>query len=490
MFEVAETGSRVSRREYDSQVPGLRVDLINAQYDLRNAGFSVIILIAGDDRHAANEVVDLLNEWMDARFIDTRVFLQQSSEEKERPRFWRYWRSIPAHGRVGVFFGAWAINSIARRTRGEIKKAVFEDSISHEKTFEKNLADNDVLVLKFWLHLPKKALKKRMQKEGKKKDKAWRLQKSDWDIYRYYDDFISLASHYIYETDTVDARWHIVETTDRRYRNLKVARTVLDAIESRLASKGGEHSLPEPGRPAISASILDSVDLSKKLEFDEYKPRLKGLQNQLGALTLKAREKGLSSVLVFEGWDAAGKGGVIRRLTRPMSARDYRIRPIMAPTDEELSHPHLWRFWRHIPGDGTMLIFDRSWYGRVLVERVEGFAKPADWQRAYTEINDFEEQLADHGMVVLKFWLHIDQEEQLRRFKLREKTPYKKYKITDEDYRNREKWDDYVAAVNAMVARTSTDFAPWHLVAANSKRSARVEVLEHVCSALERALRS
>jgi len=195
-------------------------------------------------------------------------------------------------------------------------------------------------------------------------------------------------------------------------------------------------------------------------------------------------------VLVFEGWDAAGKGGVIRRITRAIDAADYRIVPVAAPTEEEKAHHYLWRFWHHLPRAGTMRIFDRSWYGRVLVERVEGLAKVNEWQRAYTEINDFEEQLVEHGILVHKFWLHIDPETQLRRFKEREKTPYKKYKITQEDYRNREKWGDYVTAVNEMVARTSTEMAPWKLVPANDKRWARVEVLRTICQGLKRAVKS
>jgi len=233
---------------------------------------------------------------------------------------------------------------------------------------------------------------------------------------------------------------------------------------------------------------LAEVDLAKDLERPEYKAELAKYQDRLHKLTRKAEENGISSLLVFEGWDAAGKGGVIRRITQAMAVRNFRIVPFGAPTDEERAHHYLWRFWRHLPQAGRMLIYDRSWYGRVLVERVEGFASEAEWQRAYSEINDFEDLLVEHGIVLLKFWLHIDPQEQLARFKAREQTPYKKYKITDEDYRNREKWEDYAIAINDMVALTSTRQAPWHLVPANSKRYARVDVLKTVCSALKKAL--
>jgi AMP-polyphosphate phosphotransferase len=271
---------------------------------------------------------------------------------------------------------------------------------------------------------------------------------------------------------------------------------ILDGLTARLAAS--KAAKPQrAGRIARRAkgaefgvSVLDTVDLTTTLPWGEYKKTLDGLQDRLRLLAQRARENDVSTVLVFEGWDAAGKGGVIRRITRGMDAADYRVVPIGTPSEEEKAHHYLWRFWQQLPRAGNMLIFDRSWYGRVLVERVEGFAPVEEWQRAYSEINDFEEQLAEHGTVVVKFWLHIDPATQLRRFKEREKTPYKKYKLTAEDYRNREKWDDYVTAVNEMVARTSTDVAPWKLVAANDKRWARVEVLKTICQSLKQALKS
>jgi polyphosphate kinase 2 (PPK2 family) len=191
-------------------------------------------------------------------------------------------------------------------------------------------------------------------------------------------------------------------------------------------------------------------------------------------------------ILVFEGWDAAGKGGVIRRITAAMDARDYRVIPIAAPNDEERAHHYLWRFWRQIPGAGRMTIFDRSWYGRVLVERVEGFATEAEWTRAYAEIVDFEQQLYDHRALILKFWIHIDSAEQLKRFRSRQDTPYKDYKITEEDYRNRERRNDYELAANEMLGRTWTEYAPWHLVEGNDKRFARIKVLKIICDQLEK----
>ena len=230
------------------------------------------------------------------------------------------------------------------------------------------------------------------------------------------------------------------------------------------------------------------MDLAAEVSKDEYRQRLDRGQARLRQLSVVAREQGVSTVLAFEGWDAAGKGGSIRRLTQAMAARDYRVIPIAAPNAHELAHHYLWRFWRHLPRAGRMLIFDRSWYGRVLVERVEGYAREDEWRRAYEEIVEFEQQLVERGMVLEKFWLHIDAQEQLKRFEAREKTPYKKYKITDDDYRNRGRWDDYAVAIDEMVARTNVAGARWNLVAANDKRHARLTILETVCDALERRL--
>jgi len=286
----------------------------------------------------------------------------------------------------------------------------------------------------------------------------------------------------------------LVEATDWCYRNLTVAHTVLETLRKHLdaQSKSNTEQVAATQFPPIQSSdsktILDTVDLSQKLRSKDYRKELETYQGKLHRLAWAAYEKKCSTIIVFEGWDAGGKGGAIRRITQAMDARLYRVISSAAPTDEERAHHYLWRFWRHIARAGRVTIYDRSWYGRVLVERVEGFAQEKEWQRAYLEINDFEEQLVKHGSIILKFWLHISQDEQLRRFKEREKIPYKQHKITEEDWRNREKWENYSLAVNEMVARTSTDFAPWMLVAGDDKRFARVQVLKTMCKYLEKAL--
>ena len=484
-----EKGPPVSKEEYEARAVDLRVDLLNAQFEIGQGDFSVQILIAGDDRGGCKELIDLFHEWMDARFIDTEVFLRSTEEERQRPRFWRYWRALPARGRTGLFFGAWAFDAIAARILAGAGKRDFDRRVDEARDFEAALAADGTLVLKIWVHSPRKELRKRL-KAAKKGKRGWRGTKDDRAFLEHHGDIVKLGEKLVECTDEPHAPWLVVDGVRDERRDLTVMAWVRDALERRLAGS------PPPERPAAVAleahsghDRLAQVDLSSALDVHDYERELDRLQRRLADLTVRARERRLSTVLVFEGWDAAGKGGAIRRITRAMAARDYRVVPIAAPTDEELAHHYLWRFWRRLPRAGRMLIFDRSWYGRVLVERVEGYARPDEWQRAYPEICRFEQQLIEHGTLVRKFFLHIDPDEQLRRFQARETTPYKKHKITSDDYRNRDKWDAYVEAIEEAFARTDVKAAPWVVVAANDKRYARVRVLRELCSGFERALK-
>ncbi len=488
MFESVELGAEVAKDRYEAEVPDLRVDLVNLQFELRTAPFAVLIHLAGDDREGCEEAFDLLHEWMDPRELEGHAFERPSDEERERPRFWRYWRALPPAGRTGIHLGAWTMGAIGARVRGELGAARFERRIEHVRSFERALSENGILLLKFWLHLPPKERRRRLRRARQDPKRAWRVEEIEWDLLEDEEESFPVVEHLLRETSTAECPWNLVESTDPRHRNLLMGRTIREAVTTRLARPTPtDESTPTaallPGR-----SVLDAVDLDRRLEKADYRKQRDALQERLGELSLLARAVGCSSLLVFEGWDAAGKGGTIRRLTGAMPARNYRVVHIAAPTDEERAHHYLWRFWRHLLRAGKMLVFDRSWYGRVLVERVEGLARTDEWRRAYGEIVDFEEQLVERGIVLLKFWLHITPEEQLRRFQERERTPYKKYKITRDDYRNHQQWPEYLSAVDEMVARTSTEFAPWHLVPAQDKRVARVEVLRTVCDALEEAV--
>lgn len=491
MFEAAELGHKIDKETFRQEVPKLRAALLDVQYDvLQKKEFPVVILISGVDGSGKGETINLLYSWMDPRHISTLAFSGPSDEEAARPVMWRYWRALPAKGKVGIFAGSWYSQPIADRITGNMRRAELDERLDDINRFEAMLVNEGALVLKFWFHLSKDAQKQRLKALEKDPRTAWRVTKESYDRLKTYDKLQEVAGHVLRVTNTAKAPWIIVEGTDDAYRSLTVGRIVLDAMKRRLQQSVPQVPVAPPIVQAIDGrNVLSELDLTQKLAKKDYESQLAKYQSRLSELVRDPRFTGKHSlVLVFEGSDAAGKGGSIRRLGAAMDARQYQIIPIAAPTEEERAQPYLWRFWRHLPRTGRVAIFDRSWYGRVLVERVEGFCSEADWLRAYAEINDFEHQMAGAGSIVIKFWLQISAEEQLRRFKEREDTEFKRFKITDEDWRNREKWDAYVDAVCDMVDRTSTGLAPWTLVEANDKNFARVKVLKTVCERIEAAL--
>lgn len=491
MFESAELGHTIDKETFKKEVPKLRAALLDVQYDLlEKKDFPVIILVSGVDGSGKGETINLLYSWMDPRHISTLAFSAPSDEESLRPNMWRYWRALPPKGKVGVFAGSWYSQPIADRIAGEMRRTALDDQLDEINRFEAMLVNEGALVLKFWFHLSKDGQKQRLKALEKNPRTAWRVTKESYERLKTYGKLQEVAGHVLRVTNTAKAPWIIVEGTDDAYRSLTVGRVVLDAIQRRLQQGRQQVPVAPPMIQAIDQkTVLSELDLTQKLEKKDYERDLAKYQARLSELVRDPRFVGKRSlVLVFEGSDAAGKGGSIRRIGAALDARQYQIVPIAAPTDEERAQPYLWRFWRHIPRVGRVAIFDRSWYGRVLVERVEGFCSEADWLRAYAEINDFEHQLVGAGVVVVKFWLQIGIDEQLRRFKEREATDFKRFKITDEDWRNRERWDDYVSAACDMVDRTSTGLAPWTLVEANDKNFARAKVLRTICLHLENAL--
>ncbi|OIQ99813.1 thymidylate kinase [mine drainage metagenome] len=494
MFESAELGHKIDKATYDKEVPQLREALLDAQFDLaEKAGFPVIILVGGVDGAGRGETVNLLNEWMDPRFIQTHGMGDPSDEEMERPMMWRFWRALPPKGKIGLFLGSWYTWPILNRVMGLTKPAELDQSLERAKRLEKMLTDEGALIIKFWLHLSKEMQEKRLKLLESNPKTRWRVNKRDWDHYKRYDKFLTVNESVIRHTSTAEAPWIIIEGSDARYRSLTVGRVILEALRKRLTEsdkKKEPNVRAAPLLPSIDKlNILETLDLTQKLEKRKFDKELEKYQGKLAQLTLDPRFKDITVVAVFEGNDAAGKGGAIRRITSAVDARQYQVIPIAAPTEEERAQPYLWRFWRHIPRKGRITIFDRSWYGRVLVERVERYCSEFDWMRAYHEINDFEAQLVRHKTVVVKFWLTISKEEQLRRFKEREKIGFKRFKITDEDWRNREKWDAYEQAIGDMVDRTSTEAAPWTLVEANDKNFARIKVLKTLCQRIEAAMK-
>jgi polyphosphate:AMP phosphotransferase len=402
---------------------------------------------------------------------------------------WRFWRALPAKGRLALFVGSWYSQPLLQRVYGEIKRAKLDQQIDDIVRFERMLTEEGVLVLKFWLHLSKEGQRKRFKELEKRKKTAWRVTPTDWKHLGMYKKFHEVGEHLLRSTSTAEAPWVVVEGSDERYRSLTIGRAILEAMQRRLAQKEPpkrEVRTPVRIEPIDNVTILDRLDLEQKIESkDDYDDQLAALQRRLNLMSRHKRFEKLSVVAAFEGADAAGKGGAIRRITQALDARKYDVIPIAAPTDEEKARPYLWRFWRNLPVRGRLAIFDRSWYGRVLVERVEGFCSEHDWMRAYGEINDFEEQLVSNTTVLVKCWLQISKDEQLRRFKEREQISFKQHKITDEDWRNRDKWDAYNVAVCDMIDRTSTEITPWTLVEANDKYFARIKILKTLVEAIE-----
>ncbi len=491
MFENAELGHAVDKDTYRAEEPKVRTELLQAQHELAASDLGVIVLVAGMEAAGKSETVNHLLGWLDARGVQTHALGRPTGEEKQRPPMWRYWRRLPPRGQMAVFFGAWDADSLLDAAFGRLSERWLDRALDRAVAFERMLAEERVLLTKFWLHLSKPAQKRRLKALEGDPLQSWRVTKDAWKQYKHYAEIRRVAEHIVSRTDSAEAPWHIVEAEDKRYRHLTVAGELLGALRGAPDRLKAEPPPPPPAPVRLTppaVNVINQLDLSVSLTKKDYDKQLPEAQAELNALVRRMRKAKRSLTLVFEGSDAAGKGGTIRRLTEALDARDYRVMSVAAPTDEERAHPYLWRFWRQVPRRGKVTIYDRSWYGRVLVERVEGLCRPSDWQRAYSEINDFEAQLTEAGVVVVKFWLAISPEEQLRRFERREETPYKQYKITEEDWRNRDRWDSYIGAACEMIERTSTGQAPWVLVEAENKEWARVKVAQEVVRRLGAAL--
>ncbi len=492
MFESAELGHSITRQSYQRAVPRLRAGLLDAQYDLLEAGrFAVLVLVNGMDGAGKGDTVNKLNEWLDPRHVVTHAFDAPGEEERLRPPMWRYWRNLAPRGRIGVLFNNWYFDAIQGRLEKTLSRAGFDERLAQINRFERMLANEGTLLVKLWFHLSKPAQKARFEHLESDPDTAWRVTRVDWKQHKRYDRLCDLAEHALRHTSKAHAPWTVVEGVDARYRAVTTGRVLLAALRERL--DGAPPTVePQPAPRALVASngrdVLGALTLRKSLSEADYDEQLERWQGELARLTRHKRFAERSLVGVFEGMDAAGKGGAIRRVTAALDARRYRVVPIAAPTDEERAHPYLWRFWNHVPRRGKLTLFDRSWYGRVLVERVEGYCSEADWMRAFDEINEFEDELIAGGAVVVKLWLAVSLQEQMKRFKAREATGFKRYKITPDDWRNRDKWPAYEQAACDMFERTGTEAAPWTLVEADNKRFARVKVLKTLCERLEAAL--
>lgn len=491
MFELAESDPILPDSEAKRLIPILRTQLLRAQYRfLEQKDRALLVVVSGIDGAGKGDTINLLNDWMDARHIHTMAFTRPTEQERVYPRQYRFWRALPAKGEIGIVFGSGYAPLMEEALKKRPDPDKLEDLILTARRYEADLVANGVQVIKLWFHLSKRAQRTRMQELLLNPSTAWKVGPEDHKVAKRFKRLRLAAQRVIEATDSGHAPWTIIPAADQNTRMVRTGQAVLAALQRKSVRVPAVHdpaALPKLKRPS---NPLAKLDFTAELSKDDYESELLHWQNRLANLV---RSQGFQTkhalMIVFEGSDAAGKGGAIRRITQAIDARQYDIMPVAAPKPFELERPYLWRFWRNVPRLGRISIFDRSWYGRVLVERVEKLVPPSVWRRAYGEINGFEQQLTHDGVIVVKFWLAITPEEQLKRFKEREAHPYKQYKLTPEDWRNRRKWSAYEAASTDMLTHTDTDHAGWHLVAANDKRHARIEVLKQLVERIEEVIK-
>lgn len=491
MLEKIDLKKKCQGKEYKARLEEESAKLSVLQRQCKEAGIPVIVVFEGFGAAGKGTQINRLIQAMDPRGFSVYTSNKESEDERLHPFLWRYWTKIPAKGRFAIFDRSWyrrvLVDRFDKITKKEELPSAFHDILS----FERQLTDDGTVIIKFFLYISKEEQKKRFKLLEDSKETAWKVTEADWKRNKEYSEYLKINEEMLEKTDTDYAPWVIVEAMDKNYAALKIISSVTARLEKELEKKA---ALTKKEKKAIKvvdkykSGVLSGVDLSKTLSNKEYKQKLDSLQKKMEILHSELYRLRIPVVICFEGWDAGGKGGAIKRLTSHMDPRGYQVNPTASPNDTEKAHHYLWRFWNNMPKAGHIAIFDRTWYGRVMVERIEGFCSEAEWKRAYQEINEMEEHLANSGCIVLKFWLHIDKDEQERRFKERMENPAKQWKITDEDWRNREKWDEYEKAVDEMLVRTSTTYAPWEIVEANSKYYARVKVLKTVVEAMEKEI--
>lgn len=498
MLEKVDLERKMGKKEYKAWMDELQPKLSYLQRACKEKKIPVMIVFEGFGAAGKGTLINKIIEPLDPRGFTVFSTAVETKEEKMHPFLWRFWTKIPEKGRIAIFDRSWYRRVLVDRFDGVTTTEQLSYAFGEICSFEKQLTDDGMVIIKLFAYISKKEQKKRFDKLLSDKKTAWRVTKDDLLRNKEYDAYLEMNEEMLERTDADYAPWNIIECTDREYAAAKMTEVVVSALEQALADKKAleqakaaapKEKPEETKQQDFTSSVLAGVDLTKSMEKDEYKKELERLQGRLSELHNELYKYRIPVVLAFEGWDAGGKGGAIKRLTQALDPRGYVVNPVAAPNDAEKAHHYLWRFWQHFPKDGHVAIFDRSWYGRVMVERIEGFCKEEEWKRAYHEMNEMEEQLANHGAIVIKFWMHIDKDEQERRFKERQENPAKQWKITDEDWRNREKWDQYETAVDEMMIRTSTTYAPWVIVEANSKYYARIKVLKTVVDAIEERIK-
>jgi len=520
MLEKIDLNQSIGKQDYKTEIAALEKRLASLQERITDLKIPVIIAFEGLGAAGKGTMIGRIVNPLDPRLFNVYTMSRIGEDAAMRPFLWNYWIKTPEKGRITIFDKSWhrlilpvlaarmgekpvksgqpesqprkpgAQRLVVQRPLNEAEAGGFYYDVN---SFEKQLADGGALIIKLFLHIGKAEQRKRFRQLEKNPATAWRVDEQDWEQNVNYDKYVKLYSEILRQTGSGERSWAIVEANDRKFATVKAFKIIIKRIEDEIHRRSqAEKPAAREEDPAFKPpgiSILSGADLGKTIENRTYRKETAILQERIAELGYKLYAKRRSVSIIYEGWDAAGKGGNIKRVTERLDPRAYEVVPITAPTQEELNHHYLWRFYKKLPKDGHIAIFDRSWYGRLLVERVENLTPPEDWQRAYKEINDMERHLYNHGMILFKFWLHIDKDEQLARFKAREADPMKRYKITADDWRNREKWDGYVEAVDEMLLRTNTEIAPWTVVESNCKKYARVRTLGIIVEELEKRLR-
>ncbi|GMW03408.1 MAG: hypothetical protein AMXMBFR84_45420 [Candidatus Hydrogenedentota bacterium] len=488
MIETASPTVNFSKKDFAAIRKELDKRIAELQRELRAANIPMLVVFEGWDASGKGAVLSHLLMPLDPRGFRVRHIHPPTKLELMYPPLWRFWRLIPGRGQIALFNHSWYTEIWNGRAEGDLGAKAIRAAEGRIRDFERQLTDDGMVLVKLFLHIDKKEQAKRFEELQKDPAYAWKVGKAERQRHRNYGTYYSVMDASLQETHTENAPWTVVATQDERHAVITVARTLVAAMETALARHSSPFGSVRSVLPARTTQPLDAVDLGKTLALEPYSEKLPGLQAELRRLQHIIYQKRRPVIMVFEGWDAAGKGGAIRRLTQRLDPRGYDVMTVAAPAGDERNHHYLWRFWRDVPKAGHFCVFDRSWYGRVLVERVEGFATETEWARAYGEINEFESQLHESGALLFKFWVHISQEVQLERFKAREENPFKRWKITDEDWRNRNRWNDYYDAVSDMIEFTSTPSAPWTILEGNDKRYARIHTLQAVVDGLSAAL--
>lgn len=463
--------------------------LSEQQLLMKDSKLPVLILFEGWGAAGKGTVLGQVIKTLDPRFFSAVSLHDPTTEEKRKPFLTRFYTEIPEAGQFKFLDVGWMGEITKDVLFDRISKHTYKNLIGSVLRFERSLTDNGYLVLKFFFHISHKEQSKRLENLAESKDTSWQI--SDFDVWEneHYDECYKVYDKFMEETNTSTIPWYVIDAKSKKWAELQVMETLVAGIDVALKNHTLTVPLIQNIFPLIKMPKLKEIDLKKSISDEEYKLELRELQTKLRTLHNQAYRKGIPIIIAYEGWDAAGKGGNIKRVTAALDPRGYIVHPIASPKPFEKSRHHLWRFWTRLPKTGHFAIFDRTWYGRVMVERLEGFCSENDWQRAYNELNEFEKELSDWGAVIIKFWIHIDKETQLARFTDRQNTPEKQWKITDEDWRNREKWDLYEQAVDEMIAKTSTTYAPWHILESNDKKYARIKALRIITDSLEKALK-